>query len=204
MSMLLYINEVVFYTQRPFVQLILSGVFERFPRLKFVMTEAGLRVGAAAARPARHGSSEGIRDTGATGEIRYGDDQVLPRDATEYFHQNVWMGVSQPGHGRRRRPPPDRRSTGSCGAATTRTTRAPTRTPASTCGPGSRRRPEAEMREMLAENAADALRLRPRRARARWPRRSARPSPRSPTPIDAVPDKSLERLSGDMDARAIK
>ena len=40
-SMLLYINEVVFYTQRPFVQLTLSGVFERFPRLKFVMTEAG-------------------------------------------------------------------------------------------------------------------------------------------------------------------
>ena len=40
-SMLLYINEVVFYTQRPFVQLTLSGVFERFPGLKFVMTEAG-------------------------------------------------------------------------------------------------------------------------------------------------------------------
>ena len=40
-SMLLYINEVPFYTQRPFVQMVLSGVFERFPRLKFVMTEAG-------------------------------------------------------------------------------------------------------------------------------------------------------------------
>ena len=39
----------------------------------------------------------GIRDTGATGEIRYGKDHVLPKDATEYFHQNVWMGVSQPG-----------------------------------------------------------------------------------------------------------
>ena len=30
-SMLLYINEVGFYTQRPFVQMMLSGVFERFP-----------------------------------------------------------------------------------------------------------------------------------------------------------------------------
>jgi hypothetical protein len=38
-----------------------------------------------------------IRDTGATGEIRYGAEHVLPRSATEYFHQNVWMGVSQPG-----------------------------------------------------------------------------------------------------------
>src|SRR3546814_9221595 len=40
---------------------------------------------------------EGSRDTGATGEIRYGSQHVLPRSATEYFHQNVWMGVSTPG-----------------------------------------------------------------------------------------------------------
>jgi Amidohydrolase len=38
-----------------------------------------------------------IRDTGATGEIRYGAEHVLPHSATEYFHRNVWMGVSQPG-----------------------------------------------------------------------------------------------------------
>ena len=96
-SMLLYINEVVFYSQRPFVQLLLSGVFERHPRLKFVMTEAGCawvpplleRLDATLAS---------IRDTGATGEIRYSDDQVLPRSATDYFRQNCWMGVSQPGH----------------------------------------------------------------------------------------------------------
>src|SRR5699024_7477949 len=40
----------------------------------------------------------GIRDTGATGEIRYGADHVLPKDASEYFDQNVWMGVSFPDH----------------------------------------------------------------------------------------------------------
>ena len=38
---LLFINEVGFYSQRPFVQILLSGVFERFPKLKFVMTEMG-------------------------------------------------------------------------------------------------------------------------------------------------------------------
>jgi predicted TIM-barrel fold metal-dependent hydrolase len=94
-AMLLYINEVSFYSQRPFVHLLLSGVFERFPRLKFVMTEAGCawvpplleRLDATLAR---------IRDTGATGEIRYGAESVLPRSATEYFEQNCWMGVSQP------------------------------------------------------------------------------------------------------------
>ena len=71
-------------------------MFERFPRLKFVITEAGCawvpplleRLDKVLAR---------IRDTGATGEIRYGAEHVLPRSATEYFHQNVWMGVSQPG-----------------------------------------------------------------------------------------------------------
>jgi hypothetical protein len=31
--MLLYLNVVGFYSQRPFVHLLLSGVFERFPRL---------------------------------------------------------------------------------------------------------------------------------------------------------------------------
>jgi predicted TIM-barrel fold metal-dependent hydrolase len=94
--MLLYINEVPFYSQRPLVQFILSGIFERFPRLRFVVTEAGCawvppllkRLDKVLAR---------IRDTGATGEIRYGAEHVLPRSATDYFHQNVWMGVSQPG-----------------------------------------------------------------------------------------------------------
>jgi predicted TIM-barrel fold metal-dependent hydrolase len=94
-AMLLYINEVSFYSQRPFVHMLLSGVFERFPQLKFVMTEAGCawvpplleRLDATLAR---------IRDTGATGEIRYGAESVLPRSATEYFEQNCWMGVSQP------------------------------------------------------------------------------------------------------------
>ena len=33
-SMLLYITEVGFYSQRPFVHMLLSGVFERFPRLQ--------------------------------------------------------------------------------------------------------------------------------------------------------------------------
>ncbi|HMG41035.1 MAG TPA: amidohydrolase family protein [Acidimicrobiales bacterium] len=94
-AMLLYITEVSFYSQRPFVHLLLSGVFERFPRLKFVMTEAGCswvpplleRLDATIAR---------IRDTGSTGEIRYGQESVLPKLASEYFEQNCWMGVSQP------------------------------------------------------------------------------------------------------------
>jgi predicted TIM-barrel fold metal-dependent hydrolase len=95
-SMLLYINEATFYAQRPLVQFILSGIFERFPRLRFAVTESGC----AWVPPLLQrldGVLKRIRDTGATGEIRYGQEHVLPRSATEYFHQNVWMGVSQPG-----------------------------------------------------------------------------------------------------------
>jgi predicted TIM-barrel fold metal-dependent hydrolase len=95
-AQLLYINEVPFYAQRPLVQLTLSGVFERFPRLKFVMTETGCawvpplleRLDSIMAR---------IRDTGATGEIRYPREIVLPKLPSEYFAQNCWIGVSQPG-----------------------------------------------------------------------------------------------------------
>ncbi|MGO9872666.1 MAG: amidohydrolase family protein [Acidimicrobiia bacterium] len=93
---LLYINEVGFYSQRPFVQMLLSGVFERFPKLKFVMTEMGCawippmlrRLDAVLAQ---------IRKTGRTGELRYSDEHILPKSATEYFAQNCWVGVSQPG-----------------------------------------------------------------------------------------------------------
>src|SRR4029079_5761426 len=36
---MIMISEVPFYGQRPFVHMLLSGVFERFPNLKFVFTE---------------------------------------------------------------------------------------------------------------------------------------------------------------------
>ena len=200
-SMLLYINEVVFYSQRPFVQMVLSGVFERFPRLKFVITEAGC----AWMPPLLERLDSvirGIRDTGATGEIRYGDDHVLPRDATEYFHQNVWMGVSQPGPvdaAARHEIGIDRFMWGSDyphDEGTYPYTRENLRARFSDA-------PEAELRQILAGNAAklydfDLDALAPLAAKI------------GPTveeiaqPLDAVPNKQLERLSGDMDARAIK
>ena len=94
-SMVLFITEVPFYSQRPLVQLILSGVLERFPRLKLVITETGCSW----VPPLLDSLDRTIQrvNTGALGEMRYGDEQKLPRLASEYFAQNVWMGVSQPG-----------------------------------------------------------------------------------------------------------
>jgi predicted TIM-barrel fold metal-dependent hydrolase len=91
-SGLLQAIEIPFYSQRPLVQLMISGVFERFPRLKFVMTELGgtwvpglldqLEVFMGAVR------------AGALGEFRYTEDQAPKKTAHEYFHQNCWVGVS--------------------------------------------------------------------------------------------------------------
>jgi predicted TIM-barrel fold metal-dependent hydrolase len=200
-SMLLYINEVIFYTQRPFVQLLLSGVFERFPRLRFVMTEAGC----AWVPPMLEqldSTLATIRDSGATGEIRYRDDQVLPRSATEYFHQNVWMGVSNP------RPVDvaarhaigiDRFMWGSDyphDEGTHPYTREHLRSRFSSIDP-------PEVRKLLSENAA-ALYGFDLAALAPVAQRVGPTVEEVATPIDEVPDKALARLSSDMDAAAIK
>jgi predicted TIM-barrel fold metal-dependent hydrolase len=93
--MLLYINEVVFYSQRPFVQFVLGGVFQRHPRLKFVITEAGCSW----MPPLLDQLDRVIRgaNAGGIGEIRYGDDERVALTASECFEQSCWMGVSQPG-----------------------------------------------------------------------------------------------------------
>jgi predicted TIM-barrel fold metal-dependent hydrolase len=88
------ISEVGFYGQRPFVHMLLAGVFERFPRLKFVMTEGS----AAAIPPLLRQLDEVIARIreGEIGELKYTAENALPRSATEYFNQNCWVGASFP------------------------------------------------------------------------------------------------------------
>jgi predicted TIM-barrel fold metal-dependent hydrolase len=92
---MIMISEVPFYGMRPFVHMLLSGVFERFPRLKFVMTE-----GSAAAFPPLLEHLDRIIAMvrkGEIGELKYTAENALPRSATEYFQQNCWVGASFPG-----------------------------------------------------------------------------------------------------------
>jgi predicted TIM-barrel fold metal-dependent hydrolase len=91
---MIMISEVGFYGVRPLVHMMLSGVFERFPRLKFVITESS-----AAAIPPMLEQLDGIITKvreGEIGELKYTKENTLPRSATEYFHQNCWMGASFP------------------------------------------------------------------------------------------------------------
>ena len=37
-----------------------------------------------------------VRDKGAVGELRFTEDQILPRSASDYVAQNVWFGISFP------------------------------------------------------------------------------------------------------------
>ena len=94
-SALIMIAEVAHHSRRPLLFLLLSGVFERFPKLKFIMTEQGC----AWLPPLLEqldGILKAVRDKGAIGELRFKPEHILPRSATEYVQQNVWMGVSFP------------------------------------------------------------------------------------------------------------
>ena len=134
-----------------------------------------------------------IRDTGATGEIRYGAEHVLPRSATDYFRQNVWMGVSQPGPAdaeARHRIGLDKFMWGSDYPHDEGTAPVHPRAPA---GAVPRHRP--------GRAAPAAGGQRGRRCTAststpwpRWPRSSGRRSTRSPQPLTELPPEPNEAL----------
>jgi predicted TIM-barrel fold metal-dependent hydrolase len=91
---MIMITEVSFYGVRPFVHMTYAGVFERFPRLRFVFTESS-----AAAIPPMLKQMDGVIaavQKGEIGELKYTQEQTVPRSATEYFHQNCWVGASFP------------------------------------------------------------------------------------------------------------
>ncbi len=88
------IAEVPFYGMRNYVHMLLGGVFERFPTMKFVITEAGSG-GFESMNRQLDGIIKSMRH-GSIGELKYEEGAGLPKLASEYFQQNVWLGASFP------------------------------------------------------------------------------------------------------------
>lgn len=84
-SLGIFLYEISWYAHRPFHFLAWSGVFERHPRLRFVMTEQGANwvVGALAQLDSQY-------ELPMFRHMR----RELPRKPSEYFRSNAWIGAA--------------------------------------------------------------------------------------------------------------
>jgi predicted TIM-barrel fold metal-dependent hydrolase len=91
----MWIGEVGFFSQRGFKQLIWGGAFERFPKLKFILTEAGCHwVPELLAHMDR--IHQGIL-AGFMGEMDYSKSQTIKEPPSFYAKRNCYYGASFPG-----------------------------------------------------------------------------------------------------------
>jgi len=96
-STALWAMEMLFYVQRGFTHLIMGGVFERFPKLRYVLTESGC-----AWVPGLLRRMDGMYfgwKSGNIGEIDTAKDPALKELPSFYARRNCWYGASFPGPG---------------------------------------------------------------------------------------------------------
>ncbi len=92
----LWIAETIFYSKRGYSHLIMSGVFERFPKLRYILTESGCSW-APATLAQLDRIHYGIKG-GAIGELDYSQvNWVLREPPSFYAKRNCWYGASFPG-----------------------------------------------------------------------------------------------------------
>jgi predicted TIM-barrel fold metal-dependent hydrolase len=93
-AVLMFVMETGFFANRALWHLTMSGVFDRFPRLRFVMTEqgSGWLPGVLAQMDDLHRQT---RD-GRIGELAVAPEIVLPRSPSDYFRTNCYLGASFP------------------------------------------------------------------------------------------------------------
>jgi len=89
----LWVMEMIFFVQRGYCMLILGGVFERFPGLRFILTESGC-----AWAPHLLQRMDGVHmgmKAGMTGEVAF-SSEALPQPPSFYAKRNCWYGASFP------------------------------------------------------------------------------------------------------------
>jgi predicted TIM-barrel fold metal-dependent hydrolase len=91
----MWLVETGWFAHRPFHQMVMGGVFERFPELRLVLTEQGCSWLSPMLRmlDAFHAQAA----NGRVGELKFAAEERLPMKPSEYFARNVWVGVSFPG-----------------------------------------------------------------------------------------------------------
>jgi len=90
----MYVMEAGFYANRSLWHLTMSGVFERFPKLKYVMTEQGSAWALPVIERMDHIAAQ--MAAGRVGELGAGGDTKLSLKPSEYFKRNCWIGASFP------------------------------------------------------------------------------------------------------------
>ncbi len=90
----LWAMEMPFFVQRGFTHLIMGGVFERFPRLRYILTESGC---AWAPKLMKQMDAMYLAwKMGAIGEIDTSTDPALQELPSFYAKRNCWYGASFP------------------------------------------------------------------------------------------------------------
>ena len=91
---LMFLLEVPFFAHRNLSHLIMSGVFDRFPELRYVMTEQGVSWVIEDLR--RMDGYHTQMSSGRVGELGFPAELILANKPSDYFAQNVWIGASFP------------------------------------------------------------------------------------------------------------
>ena len=91
----IWILDVTFYCQAGYRHLLMSGAFEKFPKLKYILTESGCAWVAPMLKQLDR-IHLGIK-AGAIGEMNYaGMEWVLKEPPSAYAARNCWYGASFP------------------------------------------------------------------------------------------------------------